>query len=271
MRGARLSNHSVLPATTSSPEGLISPVALLEVILLLLTAAMAADRIANRLRLPPAVAHVLVGVALALAPAFPTITLNPDLALVLFLPPLLMHSALQTDWQEFRRALRFIFNLAFGAVLFSTIVVGLVAHLVVPSLPWAACFALTAIVSPPDAVAAKALLRHGRFPHRLVTVLEGESLVNDATALVLYRFAVAAAVNGSFHAGAATLQFAAVAAGGLGLGAVLGLCARDFCSPGSTRQIGRSSAVFWSLGALTLAPRLSTSPACWRPSVAASS
>ena len=201
------------------------PLASLETALLLVAGSMAADRIADRLRVPPAVAHVLLGLALALSPWFPTITLDPDFALALFLPPLLMHSALQADWSDFRRWLRAIFNLAVGAVLFSTVVVGLVAHLLLPAVPLAACFALGAILSPPDAAAAKAVLRRGNLPHRLVAVLEGESLVNDATALVLYRFAVAAAVSGSFHAGAAALQFLAVGAGGLAVGAVLGMCA----------------------------------------------
>ena len=110
--------------------------------------------------------------------------------------------------------------LAIGAVAFTTAAVGVVAHWAVPGLPWAACFALGAIVSPPDAVAAKAVLQRIALPHRMVVLLEGESLVNDASGLVLYRFAVAAALTGAFSAGQAAVSFAVVSAGGIAAGAV---------------------------------------------------
>src|ERR1700733_1186428 len=203
----------------------MSPVARFELILLLLAAIIVLELAARRLRLPPAAAFVLGGIALALTPGTPQVELDPDLALVLFLPPLLLSSAFFTVWRDFRADLRIILQLAVGAVAFTTLIVGLVAHLVVPSLPWAACFALGPIVSPPDAVAAKAVLQGLRLPPRVTVLLEGESLVNDASGLVLYRFAVAAAMTGAFDAGQAAASFGVLALGGGAAGVAFGwLC-----------------------------------------------
>src|ERR1700735_5137799 len=126
----------------------MSPVARFELVLLLLAAIIVLELAARRLRLPPAAAFVPGGIALALIPEAPGVELDPDLALVLFLPPLLLSSAFFTVWRDFRANLRIILQLAVGAVAFTTLIVGVVAHLVMPSLPWAACFALGAIVSP---------------------------------------------------------------------------------------------------------------------------
>ena len=196
-----------------------------EIILALMSVIIVLELVARRLHLPQAAAFVLGGMALALIPAAPNISLDPDLALVLFLPPLLLSGAFLTAWRDFRAELRIILQLAVGAVLFTTAVVGVVAHLVVPSLPWAACFALGAIVSPPDAVAAKAVLHGLKLPDRIVVLLEGESLVNDASGLVLYRFAVAAALTGTFNAGEATLSFGVLSLGGVAAGIVCGAIA----------------------------------------------
>ena len=199
-----------------------SPVAGFELILLLLAAIVGLELLARRLRMPPAAALILGGIVLALIPHVPDIELDPDLTLVLFLPPLLMASAYFTSWRDFRANLRTILQLAVGAVGFTTAVVGVVAHWAVPSLPWAACFALGAIVSPPDAVAAKAVLAEVALPRRMVVLLEGESLVNDATGLVLFRFAVAAGLTGVFSAGGAALSFGVLAAGGVAAGLAFG-------------------------------------------------
>ncbi|CAA2160741.1 Sodium, potassium, lithium and rubidium/H(+) antiporter [Methylobacterium brachiatum] len=201
----------------------MTSVALFELILALLGAALLLSLVAGRLGFPPAAALVLGGMALAVAPGLPAFDLDPDLIMVLFLPPLLLESAYFTVWRDFRASLGPILSLSLGAVLFTTLVVGLVAHAVVPALPWAACFALGAIVSPPDAVAAKAVLARVALPRRLVTVLEGESLVNDASGLVLYRFAVAAALTGSFNAWAAAGSFAWLAVAGVAVGLACGL------------------------------------------------
>lgn len=177
---------------------------------------------AKRLHLPPAAALLMGGIGMAFLPGIPAVTLDPELVLVVFLPPLLMEGAYFTVWADLKRHLAGVLSLAVGAVVFTTLAVGVAAHLVLPTLPWAVCFALGAIVSPPDAVAAKAVLAHLRLPRRLMVLLEGESLLNDATGLVLVRFAVAAALTGAFGIGSATGAFLVLAIGGVVLGAVLG-------------------------------------------------
>lgn len=200
----------------------LSSVALFELVLLLLAIVIPLELVAQRLRLPPAAAQILVGMGLAFVPVEHRVQLDPDLILVLFLPPLLMSSAFFTVWRDFRTNLNLIAALAVGAVVFTTAVVGVVTHLMVPSLPWAVCFALGAIVSPPDALAAKAVLQRVVLPPRLMVLLEGESLVNDASGLVLFRLAVAAALTGSFSVGAALTSFAVLSIGGIAMGLFIG-------------------------------------------------
>jgi monovalent cation/hydrogen antiporter len=200
----------------------LSSVARFELILILMAAVVALELLARRVHMPPAAAFILGGIALALIPGTPDIELDPDLALVLFLPPLLLAGAYFTVWRDFRANLRIILQLAIGAVVFTTAAVGIVAHWVDPALPWAACFALGAIVSPPDAVSAKAVLQRVSLPPRVTVLLEGESLVNDATGLVLYRFAVVAALTGTFSAGSAVASFGALAVGGIAVGLAFG-------------------------------------------------
>ncbi|HET6607596.1 MAG TPA: Na+/H+ antiporter [Rhodopila sp.] len=200
----------------------MTPVALFELILVLITVAVALELAARRLHLPPAAALILGGIVLAVFPGMPGVSLDPDLVLVLFLPPLLLASAYFTVWRDFRDNLTIILQLAVGAVVFTTVVVGVIAHWAVPSLPWGACFALGAIISPPDAVAAKAVLSRLRLPRRMVVLLEGESLVNDASGLVLFRFAVAATMTGTFSAGHALVTFGGLAVGGVAIGVVTG-------------------------------------------------
>ena len=133
-----------------------------EAVLLLIAACVVLTVVARRLRLPQASALIIGGAGLALVPGMPAIELDPDLVLVLFLPPLLLLSAYMMDWRAFRSDLRIIAQLAIGAVAFTTFAVGWAAHLVLPELPLAACFALGAIVSPPDAVAARTARAEGR-------------------------------------------------------------------------------------------------------------
>jgi len=166
-------------------------------VLWLMAACVGLAVVARALRLPYAVVLILTGSALAFAPGVPQVALDPELALAFFLPPLLMASAYRTDWHAFRRNLRPILLLAVGFVAFSTFAIAALARWLVPEIPWAAALALGAILAPPDAVAAGAVLHRLRLPRRIVTVLEGESLMNDATALVLYRLAVVAAVAGA--------------------------------------------------------------------------
>ena len=196
-----------------------------EVLLGLLAACVALALVARRLRVPLAVVLVVGGMALALVPGLPAIELDPQLVLALFLPPLLQASAYRTDWPAFRFNLRPILLLAVGAVLFTALVVAVTAKLLVPDLPWAAAIALGAIVAPPDAVAATSVLKDFRIPKRIVTVLEGESLLNDASSLVLYRFAVAATMAGAVSFGEASLSFVLAAAGGAVVGWLVGRAA----------------------------------------------
>jgi Na+/H+ antiporter len=194
------------------------PVETFEMVFALLMAILALHWVAARIGLPPAVALLVGGGALAFMPGLPEVELDPGLVLVLFLPPLLMDGAYFTAVAAFRRRIAGILSLAVGAVVFTTLVVGIVTHWLAPGLPWAACFALGATVSPPDAVSARAVLQRVKLPRRLTTLLEGESLLNDASGLVLFRFAVAATLTGTFDAGQASANFAILALGGVAVG-----------------------------------------------------
>ncbi|MEA3125851.1 MAG: monovalent cation/hydrogen antiporter, partial [Caballeronia sp.] len=193
-----------------------------KLILLSLIVMIGLQLLAKRLKLPPAAALLIGGIAMAFVPGLPPVHLDPDLMIVVFLPPLLMDGAYFTVWEQLKRNLGAILLLAIGAVAFTTLAVGVVAHLIVPGLPWAVCFALGAIVSPPDAIAAKAVLERVALPARLMAILEGESLLNDAAGLVLVRFAVAAALTGTFSIGHAAASFALLGLGGVVVGAVVG-------------------------------------------------
>jgi CPA1 family monovalent cation:H+ antiporter len=195
---------------------------IVQAVLALIAACIGFALLARRFRLPYAVILVLGGMALAFVPGLPAVTLDPQIALAFFLPPLLQASAWRTDWRAFRANLRPILLLAVGAVLFTAVCVAAVAKLLLPGLPWAAAVALGAIVAPPDAVAASAVLQRLRIPRRIVTVLEGESLVNDATALVLYRFAIVAVAAGGIALEGAAVSFVLVALGGIAIGWVVG-------------------------------------------------
>lgn len=198
------------------------PVEIFELVIGMLLVALALHYLAARLHLPPAVAMLAGGGALAFIPGLPSIALDPELVLVIFLPPLLMDGAWFTALASFKRHIGGILLLAIGAVVFTTIVVAVVTKALVPDLPWAACVALGAIVSPPDAIAARAVLARVKLPRRLTTLLEGESLLNDATGLVLVRFAVAAVLTGVFSIGDAVVQFSVLVAGGVVVGGVIG-------------------------------------------------
>lgn len=193
-----------------------------ELVLTLLALVLALHWLALKLRLPPATVLLIGGGALAFVPGLPSVALDPELALVLFLPPMLVDGAFYTPLVRFRRQLPGILSLAVGAVVFTTLVVGVVTHWLIPDLPLAACFALGAIVSPPDAVSARAVLKGVRLPRRLTTLLEGESLLNDATGLILFRFAVAATLSGTFSAAEALKAFAVLALGGVLVGLAVG-------------------------------------------------
>ena len=200
----------------------MSPAHSFEFVVGLMIAIAVLEIAARRFKLPPAAALILGGAALAAVPGVPAFSFDPELVLLVFLPPLLMSGGYFTAWADFRANLGAIGLLAVGAVAFTTAMVGIVAHALSPSTPWAVCFALGAVVSPPDAVAASAVLKRLSLPARLTATLEGESLLNDASGLVLFRFAVAAALTGTFSALDATTGFVAVSLGGLAIGWVVG-------------------------------------------------
>jgi Na+/H+ antiporter len=197
-----------------------------ETIVLLFGAVAALVIIARKISVPYPVVLVLAGLGLSFIPRLPVVKLDPDVVFYFFLPPLIYPAALFTSWRDFRRNLRPILLLAIGLVLFTMGTVACLAHWLVPNLPWAAAFALGAIVSPPDAVAATSIIRRLSVPHRIEAILEGESLVNDATALVALQFAVAAVMSGGFSVGEAAFRFVWVAAGGIAFGLLVGLIIR---------------------------------------------
>jgi monovalent cation/hydrogen antiporter len=193
----------------------------IQILILLLVVVAAVAVLAARLRIPPAILLVLTGVALALFPNLPNVELAPDLVLLLVLPPLIYASAVAMSWREFRFNLRPISLLAFGCVIFTAIAVAAATHWLL-GVSWPVGFVIGAIVSPPDAVAPLSIARRMELPRRILVVLEGEGLANDATALLLYRFAVTAASVGSFSLSSATTTFVAIVVGeiiwGIGVG-----------------------------------------------------
>ena len=195
----------------------------IELLVILLAVTTALAEVANRLRVPYPVLLVLAGLALSALPGLPPVTLAPELVFFVFLPPLLYASAWELSWSAFRAEIRPISLLAVGCVLFSLAVVAVVAHYLLPGFGWGPAFVLAAIVSPTDAVSASVATKGLPVPRRLTTILEGESLVNDATGLIAYRYAVAAVLTGQFALGTAAGQLVLVAAVGIGVGLAVAL------------------------------------------------
>ncbi len=193
-----------------------------ELLILLLISLAGFALLAKRLHVPEPIAFVLGGLAVSLIPGLPAVELRPEYVFLIVLPPLLHAQAWFTSWKDFCDNLRAISMLAVGLVLFTTTAVAFVLHALVPQIPLAAGFVLGAIVSPPDAIAASAIAQRLRLPKQMVTILEGESLVNDATGLVAYRFALAAVATGSFSLAQAAAGFVVVAAGGVAVGLAVG-------------------------------------------------
>src|SRR6202167_4053791 len=192
-----------------------------QILILLLAVISVVGLIAKRLKIPPAILLVITGVGLALIPDLPTLELAPDLVLVLVLPPIIYWDAVKMSWKEFRFNLRPIVLLAIGCVVFTTIAVAAATHFLL-GFPWPVGFVLGAIISPPDAVAPLAIARRMQLPRRLLVILEGEGLANDASALILYRCAVAAVSLSVFSLDKAAGMFAAIICGeilwGIGVG-----------------------------------------------------
>src|ERR1700733_12824700 len=193
----------------------------IETLLLLLAVLVVVAVVARRLNTAPSILLVIAGIALALLPGLPRIELAPELVLLGILPPLIYSAGVAMSWREFKFNLRPIALFAFGCVVFTTAAVAAAAHWLL-GMPLAVGFVLGAIVSPPDAVAPLAIVRRLGVPHRLVVVLEGEGLANDATALILYRFAVAAVATGLFSFGDAAGEFALIVVCEIAYGIAIG-------------------------------------------------
>lgn len=185
-------------------------------ILIILTA------IANKRKLPYPVLLVAAGLIIGFVPQLPNLALDPDVVFVILLPPLLYDAASKTSWHEFRISIRPISALAITLVFFTTVAVAVTAHYFIPGFTWPLAFVLGAVVSPPDAVAASGVIKGLGLNKKVITILEGESLVNDASALIAYRYAVTAVTTGTFVFWQAGLQFLLVAGVGIGIGIVTG-------------------------------------------------
>jgi Na+/H+ antiporter len=196
-------------------------VALFELVIVLLFGGAMLAALARRINVPYPALLALTGAALALLPGTPSVTLDPQLALALFVAPVLLDAAFDSSPRDLRRNWRVVTGLALIAVGLTVAAVAVAVRWVVPEVPWPAAIALGAIVAPPDAAAATAVLRQLRAPHNVFVILEGESLFNDATALLIYRLAVAAAVTGTFSGWTALPMLTLVSAGSVVFGYLL--------------------------------------------------
>src|SRR3954467_2623647 len=184
--------------------------------LMLISLAVAAA--VKRLNLPYPIALVVAGFAIASIPGAPRVSIDPEVIFYIFMPPILAEAAYFTSWRDFWKWKRAIFLLAFGLVTTTTVVVAGFCVAMIPGMDWPTGFLLGAIASPPDAAAATSIMRSFRLPRRVVQILEGESLVNDAAALTVYRFAIAAIVSGTFSFPRAMLSFLWIAGAGVAVG-----------------------------------------------------
>jgi Na+/H+ antiporter len=194
----------------------------LELVLILLVTLGVVAVAAQRWRMPYPIAFTAGGVLLALVPGLPAFALPPELILTLFLPILLMEAAYFTSLRDFKRNFIPVMQLAVGLVIVTTIGVAFVAHWIIPGMGLAAAFVLSAIISPPDAVAATSVFKNVRAPKRIVDILEGESLINDATGLILYRFAVLAVVTGHYSFEEMSVEFLWMVLSGIVIGVGIG-------------------------------------------------
>jgi monovalent cation/hydrogen antiporter len=197
-----------------------------EVIILLLTVITLFTVVAEKVRISYPILLVLCGLGIGFIPGLPKVQLHHEVVFLLFLPPLLYFSAWGMSWHDFRANKRPISLLAIGLVFFSTTAIAFVAKWLIPELPWELAFVLGAIVSPPDAVAASSVTKGLGVPRRILTILEGESLVNDASGLIAYKYAVAAVLTGKFVLWQAGLQFLVVAMAGIVVGMLVALTMR---------------------------------------------
>src|SRR4051795_4544199 len=180
-----------------------------QIFLILLAVLAGTALLARRTNVAPAILLLSAGIALAFVPGMPTLELPPELVLLVVLPPLIYSSSVAMSWREFKFNLRPIILLAVGCVIFTALAVAVATHYLI-GLPWSIGFLLGAIVAPPDVVAPLAIARRLRLPRQILVILEGEGLANDATALILYRFAVVAISTGAFSLPTAAGSFVSI-------------------------------------------------------------
>ena len=190
-------------------------------VLLIMALMIGASGLADKIRIPVPVLLLLVGIGVGFVPAMPGIQLNPEIIMLLFLPPLLYDAAFNISFKEFRTNINTISALAVGLVFLTTAGIAVIAHYLISGITWPLAFVLGAILSATDAVAAMGITKGLGLPHKTLTILEGESLVNDASALVAYRVAIAAVTGIAFVWWQASLQFLVVLGGGFVVGMVI--------------------------------------------------
>src|SRR3954471_2957430 len=192
-----------------------------QIFMILLAVLAGTALLARRVNVAPAILLLLAGIVLAFVPGMPAVELPPEVVLLVVLAPLIYSASVAMSWREFKFNLRPIVLLSVGCVIFTAFMVAAATHYLI-GLPWTVGFLLGAIVAPPDVVAPLAIARRLGMPHRILVVLEGEGLANDATALILYRFTVVAIATGTFSPVQASGTFAAIVVGeiawGIGVG-----------------------------------------------------
>ncbi len=193
-----------------------------KIVIFIMAILISLTAIANKRKFPFPILLVIAGLIIGFMPGLPNLALDPDVVFVIILPPLLYDAASKTSWNEFRSSIRPISALAISLVFFTTVAVAVTAHFAIPGFTWPLAFVLGAVVSPPDAVAASGIIKGLGLNRRVITIIEGESLVNDASALIAYRYAVAAVTTGTFVFWQAGLQFLLVAGVGILIGILSG-------------------------------------------------
>jgi CPA1 family monovalent cation:H+ antiporter len=200
----------------------------LDILFFLLFSAVLLVGIAQKVNVPYPIILILGGTTLSFIPGLDNISFNPNLVLTVFLPPILYYAAFAISFREFQRGWRNIFSLALGLVLITTLVIAILFKWLFPQFSWPLAFAFGAIVSPPDAVAVTSILKRFSMNSRLITLLEGESLINDASAIVIYKLSIVALMTGTLSYKEAGLDFTYVVLGGVLIGLVLGWLAQEF-------------------------------------------
>jgi monovalent cation/hydrogen antiporter len=231
----------------------------IESILVLVLAATLLVRLADFGKIPPPIVLVLGGLAIAFVPGLPEVELDPDTIFLVFLPPLVYAAGWRTSPLELRTVVRPLALLAVGLVFLTAAVVALVAHALVPELSWAEAAVLGAVLAPTDAVAATSIFRRLGAPERVRLLVEGESMINDGTALVLYRIAVGVAAGGAFSLGGASLEFVEVAVGGIAVGVVIGVLSDLVLRRQSDSELAITLSVLTAYGAYIGAEELHVS------------